>query len=290
MLLAVLTGCGAALSRTAYQAELTTTSTAIDSALEEVAKAEPFQGLADQLNQAQTVVTDAADRLEQITPPDSVSAVNAELVEGMRELANDLVQLADEVISLQLCTTPSVMASLSNKESVERLRAAVARLASGPNGESYSWGEFLPQAVAQSDRRLPTGHLVLDHRSTGENQLEVNNDAEQDAVVTLAQGGRSILSVYVGSKQKFTADRIGDGTYDIYFTSGTDWDEQLRAFTRTCEFARFDEPTTFVSTRSGNTIYYRIWQISLMPRIGGNAPVSQVDPKDFPKLSPVPTH
>jgi hypothetical protein len=278
-----LTGCSTGLAPAEYQAELTTTSNAIGSALDQVAKAQSPETLTAELQEAQTAATAAADHLAQLAPPGQVRALHTDVIAGLRQLATDLSQLANEVTARQLCAAPSVVANISNQASVERLRGTAAALASGSNKERYSWGEFLPQPVAQPDRRLPSGHLLIDHRGSGQNKLEVDNGTDRDAVVALSQGGRAILSVYVGSKQKATVEQINDGTYDLYYTAGADWDEQLQAFTRTCEFARFDQPTTFTTTRFSDRIEYTLWQVGLEPRIGGNATVTQIDPKDFPK-------
>jgi hypothetical protein len=278
-----LTGCSTGLAPAEYQAELTATSNAVGSALDQVAKAYSPETLTAELGEAQTAATAAADHLAQLAPPGEVSDLHTDVIAGLRQLATDLSLLASEVTAQQLCAAPSVMASISSQPSVERLRGTAAAFASGTNSERYSWGEFLPQLVPPPDRRLPSGHLLIDHRGSGENKLEVDNGAERDAVVALAQGGRAVLTVYVGGKQKATVDRISDGTYDLYYTLGTDWDEQLQVFTRTCEFARLDQPRALTTQRFRDRIEYTIWQIGLEPSSGGNTTVTPIDSKDFPK-------
>lgn len=265
----------AALPPAAYQAELAATDGAVGPALDLVIKAPSLETLTVELGKAQTAATDAANRLDGILPPAQIRAVHADLTAGLRQLATDLSQLTGEVASLQLCAAPSLIASLSTKDSLNRLRGAAAALGQG----GYQWGQFLPQPTAPADRRLPNGHIVVDNRAPGRNHLEVDNGTGQDAVVTLSQAGRAIVSLYVASGQDATLRQVSDGAYDLYYTIGTDWDEPLRTFTRACEFSRFDQVVTFTSTRSE----YTILSIGLQPTIGGTATTSEVDPQSFPK-------
>ncbi|MGH8903827.1 MAG: hypothetical protein ACRDYA_19665 [Egibacteraceae bacterium] len=265
----------AALSPAAYQAELAAAEGAVAPVLDQVAKAPALDTLTAELGRAQVAATDAANRLDGVLPPDQIRVVHADLTAGLRQLAADLSQLAGEVASLQLCAAPAVTASLSTKDSMNRLRSAAAALGQG----SYQWGQFLPPPTAPPDRHLPNGHIVVDNRAPGSNQLEVDNGTGQDAVITLSQAGRPIVSVYVASTKTATLRRISDGAYDLYYTVGTDWDEPLRTFTRTCGFSRFDQLATFTSTRSE----YTILSIGLQPTIGGTATTTKVDPQAFPK-------
>lgn len=273
--LEVVTPTPAALSPAAYQAELATADGAVGPALEQVITAQSLETLTIELGEAQTAATDAANRLNDLLPPAEIGAVHADLTAGLHQLATDLSQLTGEVASLQLCAAPSVTASLSTNDGMNRLRAAAVAL--GQSG--YQWGQFLPQPTAPTDRHLPNGHIVVDNRAPGSNQMEVDNGTGQDAVVTLSQAGRAIVSLYVASGQGATLRRISDGAYDLYYTVGTDWDEPLRTFTRACAFSRFDQLATFTSTRSE----YTVLSIGLQPTISGTATTSEVDPEVFPK-------
>jgi hypothetical protein len=74
---------------------------------------------------------------------------------------------------------------------------------------------------------------------------------------------------------------IPDGTYDIFFTSGTDWDGN--EFTRSCTFQRFDKPATFTTTETQNEITYMHLTVVLYPTPNGNSRVVDVPPDSFPK-------
>ncbi|MGH8899904.1 MAG: hypothetical protein ACRDZ4_23425 [Egibacteraceae bacterium] len=112
------------------------------------------------------------------------------------------------------------MATISTQESVNRLRATAAALGS----TGYQWGEFLPPPTPLPERRLPNGQLVADHRHPGRNLLTIDNGTERDAVVALVQAGNTIVSVYATSGNKATVRKISDGGYELYETTGVDWD------------------------------------------------------------------
>jgi len=76
---------------------------------------------------------------------------------------------------------------------------------------------------------------------------------------------------------------VGDGTYKIFFTGGSDWDGKARSFARKCAFQQFDDKLTFRTIRSATQIRWSTWDISLQPVLGGNATTSDVDPNDYPE-------
>jgi hypothetical protein len=101
-------------------------------------------------------------------------------------------------------------------------------------------------------------------------------------VITLALGRRPAFAVYVRTGAKHTVTGIQDGTYQVFFTSGTDWDLKARAFGRDCSFDRFDDRLGFETRQTSTQTRWSTWTIKLQPVLGGNASTSQVDPDDFP--------
>jgi hypothetical protein len=78
-----------------------------------------------------------------------------------------------------------------------------------------------------------------------------------------------------------TVDGIPDGTYEVFFTTGNDWDDVNQRFTRDCSFEKFDDPVEFTTRDLEDSIEYSIWELSLAT-LGGNAPTTLVDPGAFP--------
>lgn len=202
-----------------------------------------------ELEQASTAALEAA-RLLGVDPPAEVLAVHRDLLAGLGKLAADMSQLSDQAASMELCAAPSILAAVSNAPGVNSLRTVREALGSGRLGASYQWGEFLPAPTLMRERRLANGRLVDSMRRAGSGRLEVGNGTEHDAVVKLVQAGKPRVSVYVGKGSNATVGKINDGSYELFFTSGTDWDDQLKTFTRSCQFQRFEELAKF--TIGGN--------------------------------------
>lgn len=139
-------------------------------------------------------------------------------------------------------------------------------------------GPEVPTASAQQDRRLANGQFVRAGSRTGEGHMAINNNASHDGVVTLTRNRNAAYSVYIRKGMQFTVTGIRDGNYETYFTVGTDWDSQARAFTRDRAFKRFDNPLQFTTTSRQTTI----WNITLSGVVGGNAKSSDVDPNTYP--------
>ena len=89
---------------------------------------------------------------------------------------------------------------------------------------------------------------------------------------------RAAITVYVRARGKFTVTGVRDGTYQIYMSSGVDWDSRAKRYTRNCGFSRFDDSFKFNTTSR----QYTIWEITLTPVAGGNASTSGVEPENFP--------
>lgn len=276
------TALPAALSPSAYQEKLRSAGSAVAPVFDRLANAGSPEDARTELEQASAAAWEAA-RLLDVDPPAEVLAVHRDLLTGLRQLATDLSQLSDQAASMELCAAPSVLASVSNAPGVNSLRTVREVLGSGRLSGSYQWGEFLPAPTPLPERRLANGRLVDSQRRTGSGQLKVDNDTEHDAVVKLVQAGKPIVSVYVGKGSNATVEKINDGIYELFYTTGTDWDDQLKTFTRSCQFTRFEESAKFATVRVEGGREYTIQSIGLKPRIGGNAPTVMVPAESFPR-------
>jgi hypothetical protein len=271
-----------ALSPTAYQETLRNANSAMAPAFDRLNTAGSSEDARAALEQASTATVEAM-RLLDVEPPAEVLATHRGLLAGLQQLAADLPQINSQVASMELCAAPSIIASVSNATGVNSLRTVREDLGSGRLGVSYQWGEFLPASRPLPERHLANGRLVDSQRRNGRGQLEVDNDAEHDAVVKLVQGGRPIVSVYVGQGARATVGQINDGSYELFYTSGTDWDNQLKTFTRSCQFERFEQTAEFTTISVENGIKYTVQSIGLKPRIGGNAQTETVPAQSFPR-------
>lgn len=146
----------------------------------------------------------------------------------------------------------------------------------------------MPQAVAATplaqpppgdqNRRLANGQFIRAGSRTGMGELNIDNGGNHDGVVTLAINKSAIYSVYVQQGSKYTVTGIRDGTYEVFFSTGVDWDSQNRNFTRERSLQRFDDTFSFTTTSAEATN----WSITIYPVANGNANSSSVNPNDFP--------
>ncbi len=152
--------------------------------------------------------------------------------------------------------------------------------AAGP--QNYHVDVVAQPPPGDQDRRLTNGQFVRAGSRTGRGEMTVDNGGGDDAVVSLTMNKRSVYSVYVRKGSKYTVTGIRDGTYEIFFTTGADWDSQNQNFTRDRTFQRFDQTMTFTTTTTATERRWSTWNITLYPVVGGNANTSTVNPNDYP--------
>ncbi|GAB2909147.1 hypothetical protein ACFMQL_25995 [Nonomuraea fastidiosa] len=131
------------------------------------------------------------------------------------------------------------------------------------------------QAAAARPRN---GRILYDRISGGLGQLKIKNGTSRDGVVALVKGRKKAISIYVRAKSSATIRDVRDGTYTIYFTTGTRYSVSKGRFTRGASYQRFNNRLRFTTTSRTRTI----WTITLNPVKGGTARTSHVNPKDFP--------
>jgi hypothetical protein len=215
------------------------------------------------------------DALSDITPPKAAEQQHLTLVEGLRQLTASAENVATSAGRLSLCTGASAMVDLTAAPGAVKIRAAAKDLATVDTAKAYKFGVFLPAPVAKANRRLANGAYVK--RTTGgSGRLEITNGGGDATISLVPNGGKNaVTTVYVrGGGNKFTVTGIKTGTYRIYMSSGEDWDNGAKAFTRSCGFQQFDDTFAFSSTNG--------WRITLTPVVGGNASTSDGAPGNFP--------
>ena len=289
---ALLAGCGSsggdgadsrgpAASPDAYQKALGGAGKPVAAALAGIANAKTLKALATGLADTEQAAGQAAEQLGGITPPQDVRAEHSELVHSFKQLNADLGGLGDAVKGRELCTASVVLARLGKADGVLAVRDASKALAAKGGGQGYKVSLVAPPLPGQLGRPK-NGQFVRQGSRTGRGELTVDNDGGRDAVITLAVGKRPAFAVYVRKGAKHTVTGIQDGTYHVFFTSGTDWDRKARAFGRDCSFNRFDDSMKFETTQTATQTEWSTWTITLQPVVGGNAANSEVDPDDFP--------
>lgn len=262
-----------------YRSALAKSVGPVNTALAKLPKARTIGQIDSALSAVESAAGTAADDLETARTPPDAATEHAGLVRSLRDLATDLGQVQSDEHDHKLCATSSVLASAGKTAS---WRTGVPDARKALTAKGYALTLNLPGTPRERTRRLSTGHLVKDSYRGGRGILTIDNGGSDDAVVTLTRGGRTAFSVYVRKSGTAKVRSISDGTYRMYFTTGSDWDSGSRSFTRDCSFSKFDDTAKYRTTRTSSAIYYSTFRITLQPVIGGNASTSSVDPNSFP--------
>ena len=216
-------------------------------------------------------------RLVGMSPPNGRQATQDALVVALRDFRGDLTSTGSAADANQVCAGSSALEMLSSSAGAAQLRSAEAQLAKvDPTAE----GSFLPAAAAFMHRRLANGALVKRGAQSGPGQLTVRNNNDQDAVVSLVLRGRDVatMALYVRARSSATTTGVADGAYQLYYTTGADWDRSEHLFTRYCDFEKLNKTITFTT----GVTNYATEQITLNSVLAGNVTASRVPADKFP--------
>lgn len=259
-----------------YQALLTETDQVLKAGFDTLAKAKNPVAVNAAAGELATMAGGQRRKLGEVVPPPTVAIAHASLVTALDDFAATLIDTGAAARSGRVCLGPAAVAQVSRELATARLRSAAQALATADPTQAYQVGSFVPKVTKDTDRRLGNGSYLKRTRG-GLGQLKIENGST-DTVVSIVRGKTTVTRVYVRAKATVTVRGVRDGTYHIYMTSGKDWDDRFKAFSRDCQFERFDDSLKFTTTSRT----YTIWTISLRPVPGGNAHISPVDPDGFP--------
>ncbi|MFD7579815.1 hypothetical protein [Kitasatospora sp. NPDC059817] len=257
-----------------YGPVLGTTIDPVNTALGQVAGAKTLGDLDGVLGGIATSARTAGRSLGLADEPAAVTTAQTELVRALTSLATDATKVRGDIKSRGVCAVGSAQAELGASEGLAAVSAALAKMAAAGYPTTFA----VPQTPKQQSRSLDNGTLVREGRLRGEGVFKVDNGGRGDAVVSLALNGKSVHSVYVAKGQKASIEGVEDGTYEVYFAGGVDWDSDTKAFTQSCRFTKFQDTLAFETGRTATS-----WSITLQPTVGGNAKTDEVDENSFPQ-------
>ncbi|MFF2349744.1 hypothetical protein ACFVVL_08175 [Kitasatospora sp. NPDC058115] len=228
------------------------------------------------LQEAASAANSASSGLGLSDTPATVGTTKRQLVTALSQLATDLSKIRTDIKSKAFCTTGSAYAQVGLSEGLKAIPAALAEMAAA----GYATNFTVPQTPPQQTRSKENDTFVTKGKLRGKGELNIDNsEGSSDSVVSLSQSGKAVHSLYVGKGKKGSIEGIEDGTYDVFFSDGVDWDPTLKMFTQNCSYSKFDESLDFVTDRTT----YQIWSITLTAKVGGNAKTSDVDEENFPQ-------
>lgn len=156
-------------------------------------------------------------------------------------------------------------------------------------GEGWVKGDSTYVSYKEDCRTFPAGTfrpangtIISDRRKLfGPGELKVQNGGDQDGVVALTDSvGNLLVAFYVRQGATFTLTRIADGSYQLYFTLGSEWIGDELKFLNVFAVKRMDELLAFATTGTS----YTTWEVSLQPVPGGTARASDIPESEFPAL------
>jgi hypothetical protein len=106
----------------------------------------------------------------------------------------------------------------------------------------------------------------------------VDNGTAKDGVVVLVLNGTTVMAAYIRAADSYTLRGIGDGEYDLYYSSSMEWNGEK--FTVTPGYEKFDDPLPFTT----GTTSYTTWSITLHGVVGGTASTDDVSEGEFPDI------
>ncbi|GAA3139046.1 hypothetical protein GCM10010466_32720 [Planomonospora alba] len=266
----------AALTAEAYRAELNKARGPVRDELRKLSRTGGFKGLDKRIGRTATAVRDAVARLETLTPPPEVALQHATYLDALRMFGAAFDGARQDVRAQEACTGPAVLTRLDRAGDLADMKEAAAGLAGYP-------ADVVPvKAAKQKTRRLPNGRIIQSESRTGRGSLKVHNGGTRDAVVVVMRGKRKAVTFYVRKKSRATVPGVRDGSYKIFYTTGTDWDSGARAFSRSCGFTEFGKSVRFKTTYSGGYVRWNNWTLTLHAVKNGTVRSKPVDPDKFP--------
>lgn len=258
------------MSSAAYAQSLSAIGTELASDFQAAANAESQSDLTNAWGKLESDAGTLANGLPS-DPPDALEPATVQLAPALRAFANSA---GDTVggLGTMVCTSASAVAQFTRSEGAKELRDVVASLNSVDPSYGKALAGFLPAPIADRTRQLGNGQ-VLRH-SSGPGSLTVKNSGT-DAVITLTKTGTKtpVASVYVRANADTTLSDIPGATFDIYVSSGEDWDSAAQKFSRDCAFSKTDSTWDFSDAD---------WTLTLTKQINGNLTESTVNPGDAP--------
>jgi hypothetical protein len=125
-------------------------------------------------------------------------------------------------------------------------------------------------------------------RLEGHGELTLKNGTSFDAIVNVVEPrGRSVVrSFYVQAGKTFVEKNIAPGIYQVYFSTGKDWDSRTRSFQDDALYGRFERQIDFYETENPLTrnMEFRGYSVTLQYVEGGDEACLPVDKQTFQQM------
>jgi hypothetical protein len=154
---------------------------------------------------------------------------------------------------------------------------------------------LIPISVLAEGARPFTGAYLKDTIRSGNGGLTIiNGNPQIDAVAVLVMNTADklhMLAIYIRSKESYTYSGVADGSYNMYFETGNNWNSSSDKFTDKGGFYRLNRSlpfeTTYKPRPNGVEHSSSIWTIALgsaAPNANESVQKVSVNEDDFPAL------
>ncbi len=142
-----------------------------------------------------------------------------------------------------------------------------------------------PAIPAQaSPLSLPTGtRFIEDRATTGLGKLKTINRTDEDAYIILVDASTHtrVRQVYVKAHDAFTMEHLDQGRYQVFFTTGLDWNGASEEFKLHAAYLDFGQDVAFAETPSAEGVVYDDRTITLNAVPHGTAQVAAISRAQF---------
>ena len=259
-----------------YVTELAAIDKPVSAALAKIAAGGGWATLAT----ASAAASAAAEKLKELAVSDAQSDDNLTLSQDLLALSSDLSSLNSGLDGEgdKACKAAVPGVQVGRTASITALASDTRQMAAS----GHAAGLSVPKFPKQQNRSLATGTFLRNTDRSGNGRLTIENGGSGGAVVTLKRNGARSLAVYLRKNGKYTVRGMRDGTYTVYFATGTDWDAKHKGFTAGCDYEKFDNPLKFTTKYGSSYVEYTTYTISLYGVVGGTASTSGVPADKFP--------
>ncbi|NHC14194.1 hypothetical protein [Motilibacter deserti] len=246
-----------------FQALLDRADRALARRVERLRAAGTPEAVTRAVTQLQSELDEQHLALLQADAPVAVAPAALRVVDALSALSAALEDTADAARSQELCLGLAARARMSRDDTVLEARRAVRALSEADPAHAYEFGSFLPSPTKDKGRR-PANGTVFKAAPGGRGQLTMDNDGA-DAVVSLVRRGStsSVVRFFVRDGRTVTVRGIPDGTYQVFGAVGADYDPARKAFSRDCDFWKFDKTMKFTTTYTSTSVVSSSWKIGV---------------------------
>jgi hypothetical protein len=125
-------------------------------------------------------------------------------------------------------------------------------------------------------------------RLEGRGELTIKNGTSFDAIVNVVEPRSNwvVRSFYVQAGKNFVEKNIAPGVYEIYFSTGKDWDSKTRSFHDDALYGRFERSIEFYEREDPFTgeVEFRGYEVTLQAVDGGGMACLPVDKQTFQQM------